>query len=122
MVSGDAALLPVASIASRISCALACGCACMISAADDETSGVACDVPDTATGPTNGLYDHTPTPGAEISGLMRPSAVGPREEKSTIVSLKKYAPTARMLSASAGALMYGKGLLPSLPAAVTMSI
>ncbi len=48
--------------------------------------------------------DHVATPLAQTSGFVRPSAVGPRDEKLATVPAASTAPTESILKASAGAI------------------
>src|SRR5262249_57081983 len=61
------------------------------------------------------------TPRASTSGLMRPSAVGPSEEKLAIAPVLSTAPHVMTLTASAGAIsddVAGDASCPSFPAAL----
>ena len=88
------------------------------------TSGVLRLVPLTAESPVV-LVECTvtvATPHAESSGLRRPSAVGPLDEKPAMLPPRSVAPQVITLNASAGAmieLVAGSASWPSLPAAVT---
>lgn len=55
------------------------------------------DVPLSNLTEPSGQVEGTSTPGALMSGLIRPSVVGPREEKPAITSPPSVAPTAKLL-------------------------
>src|ERR1043166_1595446 len=65
-------------------------------------SGVANDVPASHSNVPGPESTQTATPGAVKSGFSRPSAVGPRLEKSAMLPSQSSAPIARSESASAG--------------------
>ena len=92
------------------------------------TCGVAMLVPlkETKSGPVsqNAYVEVMSTPGAEISGLSRPSAVGPRllnvaipSSEREIVFRSSTAPTEKMLNAAPGSFIV-QGLEPAFPAAI----
>src|SRR5947207_2657178 len=102
------------------------GRACIRQAANPAARGVEKDVPLAAVyaeglSGTETLGSGLPDPIAIRSGLMRPSELGPIEEKLVLTLLRSTAPIASTLSpfASAGAMILRQGWLPSLPAAFT---
>src|SRR5262249_21006205 len=79
------------------------GWACSRQAATPATVGVENEVPLAVVYPCGfpvGSTTAQPTPRATTSGLMRPSLVGPREEKLAIVPSDQTAPTVSALSPS----------------------
>ena len=97
------------------------GCICFTSAALAARRGVANDVPFSRPTWSIPVTTQTATPGAVKSGLMRPSAVGPRDEKNAIVPSESSAPMANTESPSAG-VQIDREPGPSFPAAVTTRI
>src|SRR5438105_6482702 len=116
--SGFDRSLPTLRKASRICIGASVGCSCLTSAALAAMSGVANDVPSNRRTSPVSVTTHTATPGAVKSGLRRPSAVGPREEKNAMVPRESSAPMASTESPSAGVQIERKPG-PLLPAAVT---
>src|SRR2546425_12630783 len=116
--SGLARWFPTLRNASRIRIGASVGCSCFTRAAPAAMSGVENDVPlSRRTWPVS-VTTHTATPGPVKSGLRRPSAVGPREEKKAMVPSESSAPMASTESPSAGVQIDRKPG-PSLPASVT---
>ncbi len=97
------------------------GCICFTSAALAARSGVANDVPSSRRTCPAPVTTQTATPGAVKSGLILPSAVGPRDEKKAIVPSESSAPIVSTESASAG-VTNEREPGPELPAAVTSRI
>src|SRR5882672_12945105 len=100
--SGAARFAPQRRNAARSSIGVIVGCSCLTSAALAASSGVANDVPLRRPTRPPPVAAQTSTPGAAKSGFMRPSAVGPREEKFARPPNESSAPTARTESPSAG--------------------
>src|SRR5712692_462447 len=85
-----AVLVSTRSVAARSPIKM--GLADHTSATTPATCGVAIDVPLRSCTVPPGQVDGTATPGALISGLIRPSLVGPRDEKVAIRSSGSVAP------------------------------
>ena len=120
-LSGSSAKLPAARSPWRSSSAGRPARAPCTSAASPATSGVANEVPLLWVIPRSMAATVTASPGATSSGLMRPSAVGPRELKPTTRRSESVAPIARAESASAGVPRV-RGCGPSFPTEMTTSV
>ena len=118
VVSGAELCVPVFRNAVRMSIGSSVGCICLSSAALAASSGVENDVPSRRPTWPWPVTTHTATPGPVKSGLMRPSAVGPREEKIAMAPSESSAPMASTESPSAGVHTVREPG-PLLPAAVT---
>src|SRR5690606_2945702 len=101
---GESARLAVSRRISRTSIGAKPGFTCSILATTPATSGLAKDVP-ALERYSPGVATYTIDPGAETSGLIRPSAVGPKELNDARVESGRTAPTAITESPSAGVPM-----------------
>src|SRR6266513_4416581 len=118
IVSGLTRLVATFRNAVRRGMGRRAGYNCLTSAADAASSGVANDVPSSRRTWPFPVTVQTATPGAVKSGLIRPSAVGPREENTAILPSESSAPAASTESPSAG-VQIEREPGPLFPAAVT---
>ncbi len=99
-----------------------CGAACMMQATIPAAIGQANDVPLAVPISPFVLITAASLPRVIMSGLMRPSALFPRDEKGARLLSMSTAPTDRTSLASAGTQILRHWLLPSLPALMMVAM